>query len=98
MFEEIITALQEMNIGYEEMPEQGMLSIEVGEMDKMQLIEVLNMLNTMGMTVSQLDEATMMVAAGAEQPMEPEVAPVEEENTEEDAAQMAALDEALSGM
>jgi hypothetical protein len=98
MFEEIITALQEMNIGYEEMPEQGMLSIEVGEMDKMQLIEVLNMLNTMGMTVSQLDEATMMVAAGAEQPMEPEIAPVEEENTEEDAAQMAALDEALSGM
>jgi predicted transcriptional regulator len=98
MFEEIITALQEMNIGYEEMPEQGMLSIEVGEMDKMQLIEVLNMLNTMGMTVSQLDEATMMVAAGAEQPMETEIAPVEEENTEEDAAQMAALDEALSGM
>ena len=98
MFEEIITALQEMNVGYEEMPEQGMLSIEVGQMDKMQLIEVLNMVNSMGMTVSQLDEATMMVAAGAEQPMEPEIAPVEEENTEEDAAQMAALDEALSGM
>lgn len=99
MFEEIISALQEMNIGYEEMPEQGMLSIEVGQMDKMQLIEVLNMVNSMGMTVSQLDESTMMVAAGtpAVEP-EPELTPVAEENTEEDTAQMAALDEALSGM
>jgi len=99
MFEEIISALQEMNVGYEEMPEQGMLSIEVGQMDKMQLIEVLNMVNSMGMTVSQLDESTMMVASGAPavEP-EPELTPVVEENTEEDTAQMAALDEALSGM
>ncbi len=92
MFEEVITALQGMDIGFEEMPDQGMLSVEVGQMDKMQLIEVLNMVNSMGMTVTELTDTTMMISSGAA----PE--PVAEENTEEDAAQMAALDEAMSGM
>jgi hypothetical protein len=96
MFEEIISALQDMNVGYEEMPDQGMLSIEVGQMDKMQLIEVLNMVNSMGMTVTELTDAAMVVSSGATAAPEPQ--PVEEEGTEEDAAQMAALDEALSGM
>jgi hypothetical protein len=92
MFEEVITALQGMDVGFEEMPDQGMLSVEVGQMDKMQLIEVLNMVNSMGMTVSELTDTTMMISSG----MTPE--PVMEENTEDDAAQMAALDEAISGM
>ena len=96
MFEEVITALEGMDVGFEEMPEQGMLSVEVGQMDKMQLIEVLNMVNSIGMTVSELTETNMTVAAGAMQAPEPE--PVAEENTEDDAAQMAALDEAISGM
>jgi len=96
MFEEIISALQDMNIGYEEMPDQGMLSVEVGQMDKMQLIEVLNMVNSMGMTVTELTDTAMIVSAGTTP--EPAVEPVEEENTAEDADQMAALDEAMSGM
>lgn len=96
MFEEIISALQGMDIGYEEMPDQGMLSVEVGQMDKMQLIEVLNMVNSMGMTVTELTDTSMVVSAGATPTPEPQ--PVEEEGTEEDAAQMAALDEAISGM
>lgn len=94
MFEEVITALQGMDIGFEEMPDQGMLSVEVGQMDKMQLIEVLNMVNSMGMTVSELTDTTMMISSG----MTPEAMPIEEENTEDDAAQMAALDEVISGM
>ena len=94
MFEEIINALQGMDVGFEEMPEQGMLSVEVGQMDKMQLIEVLNMVNSMGMTVTELTDTSMMISSGAT----PEAAPVQEENTQEDAAQQAALDEALSGM
>ena len=94
MFEEVITALEGMDVGFEEMPEQGMLSVEVGQMDKMQLIEVLNMVNSMGMTVSELTDTTMMISSGA--PAEP--MPVAEENTEDDAAQMAALDEAIAGM
>jgi hypothetical protein len=96
MFEEIISALQGMNIGFEEMEDQGMLSVEVGEMDKMQLIEVLNMVNSMGMTVTELTESSMTISAGATTAPEPE--PIQEEDTEEDAAQMAALDEAISGM
>ena len=96
MFEEIISALQGMDIGYEEMPEQGMLSVEVGQMDKMQLIEVLNMVNSMGMTVTELTDTTMVVSAGMTP--EPTVEPVAEEDTAEDADQMAALDEAISGM
>ena len=96
MFEEIISQLQTMNVGYEEMADQGMLSVEVSEMDKMQLIEILNMVNSMGMTVTELTENSMTISAGAVVAPEPE--PVQEENTQEDAAQMAALDEAISGM
>jgi hypothetical protein len=94
MFEEVITALEGMDVGFEEMPDQGMLSVEVGQMDKMQLIEVLNMVNSMGMTVSELTDTTMMISSG----MAAEPQPVAEENTADDAAQMAALDEAMSGM
>jgi|LakMenE18May11ns_1017448.scaffolds.fasta_scaffold9852386_3 hypothetical protein len=96
MFEEIISQLQSMDISYEEMPEQNGLSINVEQMDKMQMIEILNMVNSMGMTVSALDETSMMVMANAAP--QPEIEPVAEEGTEEDAAQMAALDEAMSGM
>jgi hypothetical protein len=62
----------------------------------MQLIEVLNMVNSMGMTVTELTDTTMVVSSGMTP--EPAVEPVAEENTEEDADQMAALDEAMSGM
>ncbi len=96
MFEEIISQLQTMNVDFEEMPDQGMLSVQVDQMDKMQLIDILNMVNSMGMTVTELTESTMTVAAGAAQAPEPE--PVQEENTADDAAQMAALDEAIAGM
>jgi hypothetical protein len=96
MFEEIISALEGMGIGFEEMPDQGMLSIQVGEMDKMQLIEVLNMVNSMGMTVTELTETNMTLTSG-EAPA-PELEPIEEEDTEEDLDQMAALDEAIAGM
>jgi hypothetical protein len=98
MFEEIISALQGMNIGYEEMPEQGMLSVEVGEMDKMQLIDLLNLVYSMNMNVSTLNESSMTISTSAPMTEEDVIAPIEEEETEEDAAQMAALDEAMSGM
>jgi len=99
MFEELIAALQGMNVGFEEMPEEGMISINVNELNKVQLIEVLNMIYNSGMTVSQLTETSMTVAGipeTTEDIVEP--APVAEDNTEEDVAQAAALDEALSGM
>jgi hypothetical protein len=96
MFEEIISALEGMGISFEEMPDQGMLSIQVGEMDKMQLIEVLNMVNSMGMTVTELTETNMTLTSG--EAALPEIEPVEEEETEEDVDQMAALDEAIAGM
>jgi len=92
MFEEIISALQGMDVGFEEMPDEGMLQVQVGEMDKMQLIEVLNMVTSMGMNVTQLDESTMTVSSGTA-PMA-EATPTEPETD----AQQAALDEALAGM
>jgi hypothetical protein len=98
MFEEIISALEGMGISFEEMPDQGLLSVEVDQMDKMQLIEVLNMVNAMGMTVTELTDTTMMISSGAMEAPEPELEPVAEEDTEADADQMAALDEAMSGM
>jgi hypothetical protein len=93
MFEEIITALQGMNVGYEEMSDQGMLSVEVDQLDKMQLIEVLNMVYSMGMTVDQLNDTTMVISGGTptEEPM---IEPIAEDNAEED-AQETALDEAM---
>jgi hypothetical protein len=96
MFEEIITALQGMNVGYEEMSDQGMLSVEVDQLDKMQLIEVLNMVYSMGMTVDQLNDTTMVISGGTptEQPM---IEPITEDNTEED-AQATALDDAMLNM
>lgn len=95
MFEEIISALQGMDVGFEEMPDQGMLQIQVNEMDKMQLIEVLNMVTSMGMTVTQLDDSTMTVSSGAAPAPAAESAPAEEPAAD---AQQAALDEALAGM
>jgi hypothetical protein len=65
-------------------------------MDKMQLIEVLNMVTSMGMTVTQLDESTMTVSGGTAS-MEPTPTAEEEPAAEED-AQQAALDEAIAGM
>jgi hypothetical protein len=97
MFEEIIASLQSMDVGFEEMPDQGMLSIEVGSMDKMQLIEVLNMIYSMGMTVDMLDDTAMTVSSGAGATEEPMIEPVEEDDMGDD-AQMDALDQALMGM
>lgn len=93
MFEEIISALQGMDVGFEEMPDQGMLQVQVNEMDKMQLIEVLNMVTSMGMTVTQLDDQTMTVSGGAAPAA---AAPATEEPAAD--AQQAALDEAIAGM
>jgi hypothetical protein len=99
MFEELISALQGMDVGFEEMPEEGMISINVNELDKAQLIEVLNMIYNAGMTVSELTETSMTIA-GVQETTEDiaELSPVTEDDTAEDADQMAALDEALSGM
>jgi hypothetical protein len=98
MFEDIIAQLESMGVDFEEMPEQNSLSVNVSQMDKAQLIEVLNMVYSMGMTVGQLDESVMMIGNPTPVESEPDLEPVAEEETEEDAAQMAALDEAMSGM
>lgn len=97
MFEEIISALQGMDVGFEEMPEEGMLQINVNELNKMQLIEVLNMIYSMGMTVDQLTETSMNVSGGmTDTTMDlAEAAPAEEPAAD---AQQSALDEALAGM
>jgi hypothetical protein len=54
------------------------------------------MVNSMGMTVTELTDTAMVVSSGMAS--EPSVEPVAEEDTAEDADQMAALDEAMSGM
>jgi hypothetical protein len=96
MFEEIINALQGMDVNFEEMPDEGMLSVEVGQMDKMQLIEVLNMVYSMGMNVDQLSDTTMTITSGSpvEEPM---IEPIVEENMDDD-VQATALDEAMLDM
>lgn len=98
MFEDIIAQLESMGVDFEEMPEQNSLSVNVSQMDKAQLIEVLNMVYSMGMSVSALNESSMSITSGqTTSPEETVIEPIEEEATDED-AQTAALDEALAGM
>lgn len=85
MFEDLIMQLDEMGVQYTEDYDMGTLTIDIGSMDKMKLISVLQIVTDGGMEFT-IDETNLTVIAGAE----PVGAPEEEMPMD---AQQAAFDE-----
>jgi len=63
MFEEIIEQLESLGIAYEEDYETGMLKINVADMDKSEIIELIQIVNNSGLPFN-VDEATLEVTGG----------------------------------
>lgn len=70
MFEEIITQLDGLGVQYTEDYEAGTLTIPVADMDKVQLIEVINILNNSGAPFSIDDINIVVSGTPSEVPME----------------------------
>lgn len=84
MFEDVITTLDSLGVEYEEDYDNGTLSINIADVDKSTLVEIINSLMGMDYTI---DDSSITVNGGEVLPEEPS----------ED-AEAAALDEAASGM
>lgn len=76
MFEDIIATLDSMGVEYTEDYDNGSLSIAVGDIDKVQLIDIINAVNESGLPFT-IDESSLIIT-GLE-------APAEETPTEEPA-------------
>jgi hypothetical protein len=63
MFEEIIAQLDSLGIPYEEDYDTGMLSIGVAEMDKSEIIEIIQIVNNSGLPFN-VDETAVTVTGG----------------------------------
>lgn len=85
MFEDIIAQLDELGVAYEEDTETGTLTINIADVDKMALIDIINVLNNSG-SVFDIDQDAITVQGG-------EVS--EDVNVDENADYM---DEALAQM
>jgi len=71
MFEEIIMQLDSMGVQYTEDYEMGSLTVDVGALDKVSLISVIQLANDSGMEFT-VDETSLVITGGgpAELPME----------------------------
>lgn len=76
MFEDIIVQLDQMGVQYTEDYDIGSLTVDVGALDKVALIGVIQAANDSGLEFT-VDEASLVIMAGAE--------PIEEFDTEEEA-------------
>ena len=88
MFEDLITQLDGMGVEYTEDYEAGTLTIDVGVMDKVQLISVIQLIND-SMLPFTIDENSLVITGG-EMPSEE---PMEEIPAEEVSAEQAAMDD-----
>lgn len=88
MFEDLITQLDGMGVEYTEDYEVGTLTIDVGVMDKVQLISVIQLIND-SMLPFTIDESSLVITGG-EMPSEE---PMEEIPAEEVSAEQAAMDD-----
>lgn len=88
MFEDLITQLDGMGVEYTEDYEAGTLTIDVGTMDKVQLISVIQLIND-SMLPFTIDENSLVITGG-EMPSEE---PMEEMPAEEISAEQAAMDD-----
>lgn len=85
MFEELIAQLDQMGVTYQENMEDGSLTVNVADIDKVTLISVIQLANDSGLEF-MVDEASLTIYGGE---------PVMEEPLEEEPmdAQAAALEE-----
>ena len=88
MFEDLITQLDGMGVEYTEDFEAGTLTVDVGTMDKVQLISVIQLIND-SMLPFTIDENSLVITGG-EMPSEE---PMEETPAEETSAEQAAKDD-----
>lgn len=88
MFEDLITQLDGMGVEYTEDYEAGTLTVDVGTMDKVQLISVIQLIND-SMLPFTIDENSLVITGG-EMPSEE---PTEEMPAEETSAEQAAKDD-----
>lgn len=88
MFEDLITQLDGMGVEYTEDYEAGTLTVDVGAMDKVQLISVIQLIND-SMLPFTIDENSLVITGG-EMPSEE---PMEEIPAEEVSAEQAAMDD-----
>ena len=88
MFEDLITQLDGMGVEYTEDYEAGTLTVDVGTMDKVQLISVIQLIND-SMLPFTIDENSLVITGG-EMPSEE---PTEELPAEETSAEQAAMDD-----
>lgn len=88
MFEDLITQLDGMGVEYTEDYEAGTLTVDVGTMDKVQLISVIQLIND-SMLPFTIDENSLVITGGemlSEEPMD-------EMPAEEISAEQAAMDD-----
>ena len=83
MFEDLIANLEEMGVTYTEDYEAGILTIDIADVDKLVLIDIINELNAGGYAFD-IDETAITVSGGAT------------ETTEETYDEEAYLDDALT--
>ena len=71
MFEDLITQLDSLGVEYIEDYDVGTLTVPVDNMDKIQLIEVINIVNNSGMMFN-IDDASLVISGGelTEEPVE----------------------------
>lgn len=81
MFEEIIATLDELGVVYNEDYDAGTLTIEIADIDKETLVEVIRALNDAGETYDISDTTITLQSTEATEPVEEE----EESNYMEDA-------------
>ena len=78
MFEELTAQLDEMDIAYDENTETGVLTIDIADVDKVTLIDIINLLNNSGETFD-ITESEITVQGT---PTVEEENPSEEESTD----------------
>ena len=88
MFEDLITQLDGMGVEYTEDYEAGTLTVDVGTMDKVQLISVIQLIND-SMLPFTIDENSLVITGGEMSSEEP----TEEMPAEETSAEQAAMDD-----
>lgn len=88
MFEDIITQLDDMGVPYEEDMDTGELVIDISDIDKIQLVDIINLIDGFDYSI---DENSIVLVGGEPTDMS------EEESADEDVQSMA-LDQALGNI
>ena len=98
MFEDLITVLEGLGAEYTEDYEEGTLTIEVANLDKVQIINIIQAVNDSDLDFSVDEKAIVVIGEAMPEPMEEE--PMDGELDEEEGMMMnqeAAMNEMFGG-